>query len=288
MADPRVIYEKNWWEEFQPASPAPVIKSVVVEYWDHKHAEEVGPLGGGCASLRRGDSFFQAFPHAQKLSFATEVREAFFDQPANTLANIREMHFRHPSGWHITQESVFPHLGRFNNLEVLTLEDDMGGECLEMLPQNYVLHSLRTLNIMGTGNLFELDNVWEAIPRQFPRLRTLRCGSSELLFNAPPANPRFLNSVEQLKHFENLELTNCRVPLDGVLEKVLSMLQKRPATIRCVVCQSSWPDGEVVPTDKVQELRQLPGYRVEFQPTNPERSSRMNGYYFAISKLSGG
>jgi hypothetical protein len=216
----------------------------------------------------------------------TEVDEEFFDQPVNTLANIREMHFGHPNSLYITEGSgsVFPYLGRFQNLEVLTLENDMHGECLEMLPQGYVLNSLGTLNVMGVGNLFRLYNVWDAIPRQFPRLRTLRCGEFASTRLAGRRR-RFLNAVEQLKHFENLELTNCLVSLDGVLGMVLSMLRKRPVTIRSVVCQSSWTDQETIPTEKIEELRRVPGYRVEFQPTNAERSGCMNGYYFALSKL---
>ncbi len=294
--DRDVVNARNWWEEYQPASPAPVIESVVVEC-DYKDLpiDEYGPenvvmLG---STFKRGDSFFKAFPHAKKLSFDPEPLDGFFNQPANVLANVREMVVAHNEthneilGFGVV-DSVFPYLDRFENLEVLILRDEE--EYLTMLPQEYVHKSLHTLNFVSLYGLLFCDNVWDAIPRQFPRLRTLSCKTPDS-HPMDMVEPSFLADLfpKQLAHLENLELINVDVPLDEFLDMVSFMLRKSPATIRSVVCQG-WRNDELVPTpaqlEKLEKLRKVPSHRVEFRVLRNESSyGRVTGgFYFAFSR----
>ncbi len=273
----------NWWEEYKPASPSPVIKSVVVKYAAgfQQDAQDFQKV----VCLHRGDSFFNAFPKAEKLSFCPEPHDGFFDQPPNVFSNVREMTFGHPFPRLDVASSVFPFLGRFRNLEVLTLRDDKRGGYLERLPQDYVNDSVRTLNLVNVGKVFRNDRAWGAIPRQFPALRALRAKTYCLRNVLDSVPPSFLTDVfpKQLSHLESLELTNYDVPLDGLVEMVLYMLRKVPVTVKSVVCQSVCREAVLVPTQKLQQLREEPGCQLEFRLEDGAGSR--NGFYFDFSRI---
>jgi hypothetical protein len=298
MTDPPVDYRlmnaKNWWEEYQPASPAPVAESVVVEYGEQ---ETTFFVKDDCvwyvASLHRGDSFFKAFPHASKLSFLPEPNEAFFDQPPHVLANVRELLFSHkPVPSMEVQNSVFPYLTRFENLELLTVSDDFTTEFMAMLPQDYVHNSLRTLNILNMSQLFKKESVWHAIPRQFPKLRTLRVKLDVVCsVDWDRVEPSVLTDLipKHFKHLENLELIFLPMPLDTVLEMVLRMLWKTPVKIRSVVCQGLSEEVLVLTrgqTDMIRKLREMPDCHVDFRLTNGvgDEFECDGGFYFAFQR----
>jgi hypothetical protein len=73
--------------------------------------------------------------------------------------------------------------------------------------------------------------------------------------------PSFYTAVQQLDHLQTLELKDYVVGSSQLLELV-NVLRKRPVKINSVRCTSWWSEANV-PTDKVQQLREVPGYQVE-------------------------
>jgi hypothetical protein len=133
------------------------------------------------------------------------------------------------------------------------------------------------------------DNPWLAIPRQFPKLRAL-CVEGDLhssFLNI--VKPSFLTDLfpNQCEHLESIDLRNLGVSLDDLLEMVSLMLRKSPVRLRSVACQS-WQEEDFAATDaqleKIQGLREVPDFQVEFRVTNGEGYESDGGFYFAFTR----
>jgi hypothetical protein len=144
--DHRTFHSKNVWDEFQPAAPVPIIKSVSVGFsyrrpWYDEGAgtsDVFSEFAELPVSHRRGDSFFRAFPNATKVKFKERLHNRFFDQPESMMSNVRKLTmFFNGSDGRTQPDVVFPFLHRFKNLTVLELLGCSAGIQLNSLPQNY-------------------------------------------------------------------------------------------------------------------------------------------------------
>jgi hypothetical protein len=264
-----------------------VIESVVVSYYEDRHfgneyggdQHDYGNGVGNIVSLNDGKGFFKAFPQARKLTFVHEPDERFFELPPHVLANVREIICAHACYCFEVKNSVFPYLQRFKNLEVLTVRDDW--KYLEYFPQDYVLSSLHTLSMI-ISDPFDYNAAWEAIPRQFPELRTLRVTSHDGIYdNCSLVEPCFFTAAKELKNLERLELRNYIVLLVEFL-KLVDVLWKKPVGINSVVCNGLRAREVELPDDKIEELRQFPGYQVEF--TDVDYSDGNDRFYFSFKR----
>jgi hypothetical protein len=274
---------KNVWDDFLPSAPAPIIESVSVGLsrrvrW-HRLSQP-GAMVECLVALGRGDSFFRAFPHATSLKFKARPHKQFFDQPASAMSNVRELSifFNYTYGRE-QNDVVFPFLDRMKNLTMLELLGCSAlGEQLESLPQDYVHESLRTLRI-NVDAFDKLKSLWDAIPRQFPRLTALHLETSLV----QPHGHFDLNSLmlAPFKRLESITLKGFDVPLSVALDLCAC------ATVTSVVCHSVSRRHFIVTDDetlKMAELRDAPGCRVDFHLANREERSSMGRFRFAFSR----
>jgi hypothetical protein len=284
----QVLNSRNWWEEYQPANPAPVIDSVSVEYTEQAPYCVQDVQVRRVVSLCRGDSFVKAFPHVTKLKFKPEPDLRFFDQPPSVFSNVRELAFSHKSDLEVV-ESFSRFLDRFKNLETLSLMDDCSWEYLWRIDKGFVLRSLRTLRMVNIDNALNCPEAWCGMSRQFPHLTTVHVDLCRPLQpdEAYPEIPFYL-VTKLFKRLENVVVKNYAVPLDSVLAIAVHIGLNRPARLRSVVFQSLLLK-EVVLTDaqtsKIQTIAEFPGFELDFHLTNGDNERLKGGFHFALSRV---
>jgi hypothetical protein len=68
---------RDLWEEFQPADPVPQFESVSFGFSPRTRWEDGAFYRHAFSTFDRGDSFFQAFPHATKLNVLEQPNPRF-------------------------------------------------------------------------------------------------------------------------------------------------------------------------------------------------------------------
>jgi hypothetical protein len=205
------------------------------------------------------------------------------------MANVRELSISYncESRGGQQYDAVLPFLNLLENLVALELCSKSVEDQLSFLRQDYVHESLRTLRILDFARPLQFSNAWNALPRQFPKLRALHLeqkhDGSHLRGGIDSSFP-ISASFKRFRNLESIVIMGYNVPLTAALNLCV------PARIKSVVCQSVFKEAVAV-TDaqskRIAKLRRKPGCRVEFHLSNKPRSPRSppkGGFRFAFSR----
>ncbi len=92
--------------------------------------------------------------------------------------------------------------------------------------------------------------------------------------------------LSQFTRLECIKLWNYGAELDALFDMVSGMLRKTPATMKSVICRSSWRREVVVPDKKLRELFEQPGHSVQFRifTLRKEENSNIHQFYFELTR----